>query len=79
VLGLSWQDVNLDRRTARIRQALQYQPGTGLAALVNSRCPSVALDNHASLKIKWALTSTFAVELRGLEPLTSSMPSTVGR
>jgi hypothetical protein len=36
------------------------------------------LDNHASLKIKWALTSTFAVELRGLEPLTSSMPSTVG-
>jgi hypothetical protein len=32
------------------------------------------LDNHTSLKIKWALTSTFAVELRGLEPLTSSMP-----
>ena len=30
-------------------------------------------------KIKYALTSTFAVELRGLEPLTSSMPSTVGR
>jgi hypothetical protein len=29
VLGLSWQDVNLDRGTARIRQALQYQPGTG--------------------------------------------------
>jgi hypothetical protein len=42
-------------------------------------CPSAALDNHASLEIKWALTSTFAVELRGLEPLTSSMPSTVGR
>jgi integrase len=29
VLGLSWQDVNLDRGTARIRQALQYQTGTG--------------------------------------------------
>jgi integrase len=41
-LGLSWQDINLDRGTARIRQALRYQPGTGLAALVNSRCPSVA-------------------------------------
>jgi hypothetical protein len=26
----------------RIRQALQYQPATGLAALVSSRCPSVA-------------------------------------
>ena len=42
VLGLSWQDVNLDRGTARIRQALQYEPGTGLAALVSSRWPSVA-------------------------------------
>jgi hypothetical protein len=45
---------------------------------LSPRCPSLALDNHTSLKIKWALTSTFAVELRGLEPLTSSMPSTVG-
>ena len=44
------------------------------AAPVSSRCPSVAEDTHASLKIKYALTSTFAVELRGLEPLTSSMP-----
>ena len=31
VLGLSWQGVNLDLGTARIRQALQYKPGTGLA------------------------------------------------
>jgi hypothetical protein len=42
---------------------------------VSSRCPSVAEENHASLKIKYSLTSTFAVELRGLEPLTRrSMP-----
>lgn len=29
-LGLSWQDVDLDLGTARMRHALQYQPGTGL-------------------------------------------------
>ena len=30
VLGLAWEDVNLDQRTARVRQALQYRPGEGL-------------------------------------------------
>ena len=30
VLGLSWQDVDLVEGTARVRQALQYQPGNGL-------------------------------------------------
>ena len=30
---------------------------------LSPRCPSLALDNHTSLKIKWALTSTFTVEL----------------
>lgn len=30
VLGLSWQDVDLVEGTARVRQALQYQPGKGL-------------------------------------------------
>ena len=31
VLGLSWEDVHLDQGTARVRQALQYRSGHGLA------------------------------------------------
>ena len=30
VLGLSWEDVDLDERTVRVRQALQYRSGHGL-------------------------------------------------
>jgi len=30
VLGLSWEDVDLDQGTARVRQALQYRSGHGL-------------------------------------------------
>lgn len=30
VLGLSWEDVDLDQGTARVRQALQYRSGSGL-------------------------------------------------
>jgi hypothetical protein len=36
--------------------------------------PLGRIRQSCSFKIKNALTSTFAVELRGLEPLTSSMP-----
>jgi integrase len=30
VLGLAWNEVHLDQRTAYVRQALQYRPGDGL-------------------------------------------------
>jgi hypothetical protein len=46
-------------------------------ASVNPKCRR-SHETIVGLKIKYTLTSTFAVELRGLEPLTSSMPSTVG-
>jgi hypothetical protein len=74
--GYSEDVVQLTCRQLALRPANSDQRRPNAA--LSPRCPSLALDNHTSLKIKWALTSTFAVELRGLEPLTSSMPSTVG-